>query len=630
MGLFAPVRDYIETLIHPSAQQDALTATRHRAFIAPRLLGSMVALASFPAYLIARGAPSAIELMVFAWLVAPILTAYFLSRTGRYESAHVLSSLALTGLVTVVAVLTGGIASFAAIWLVVVPLEASLSASRRVVATASTFALAAAGLLAFFGLFNLLPVPDAGGHAGFAAVGIVSAALYAAGLALGAEALTRTSFWLRYAEEDRYRLLARNMTDVIIRYGRDGAAQFLSPAAESLLGCRIVELHGHGLFERVHVADRPAYLTALGDAAALGESRSVEFRVRRDRPDADGHPPAQFVWIEMRCRPLEQAAAQSDGPGRREVVAVLRDVTERKQQAQALEDARAEAEGANAAKSRFLATMSHELRTPLNAIIGFSDMLKKESVLMLDAGRRNEYAGLINDSGYHLLGVINGILDMSKIETGNFEIMPEPFAPAQVVAGCCGLLGLRAREAGVELDKIASDDLPEIIADKRALNQILINLLSNAIRFTDRGGKVTISMRAEATAVTFAVEDNGVGIGEEDLARVGEPYFQARTSYDRRHGGTGLGLSIVKGLVRLHGGEMNIRSRVGEGTRVTVRLPLDCERAQPARKVLVEAVANVPSHLPARMTGNLPNNFTTVAMREDAASRRDIRVKQSA
>jgi cell cycle sensor histidine kinase DivJ len=249
---------------------------------------------------------------------------------------------------------------------------------------------------------------------------------------------------------------------------------------------------------------------------------------------------------------------------------------------------------------------------------------------MLDAGRRNEYAGLINDSGYHLLGVINGILDMSKIETGNFEIMPEPFAPAQVVAGCCDLLGLRAREAGVELDKIASDDLPEIIADKRALNQILINLLSNAIRFTDRGGKVTISVRAEATAVTFAVEDNGVGIGDEDLARVGEPYFQARTSYDRRHGGTGLGLSIVKGLVRLHGGEMNIRSRVGEGTRVTVRLPLDCERARPARKVPVEAVANVTSHLPARMTGNLPNNVTTVAMREDAASRRDIRVKQSA
>ena len=118
-----------------------------------------------------------------------------------------------------------------------------------------------------------------------------------------------------------------------------------------------------------------------------------------------------------------------------------------------------------------------------------------------------------------------------------------------------------------------------MIADKRALNQILLNLVSNAIRFSDRGGTVTISARAEAAEISFAVEDNGVGISDEDLARVGEPYFQAGSSYDRRHGGTGLGLSIVKGLVRLHGGELSIRSRVGEGTRVTVRLPLDCERA---------------------------------------------------
>ncbi len=631
MGLFAPVRDYIEALVHPSAHQDALTAARHRSFIAPRLLGSIVALASFPAYLIVRGAPSAIELIVFAWLVAPILTAYFLSRTGRYESAHGLSSLALTGLVTVVAASTGGIASIAAIWLVVVPLEAALSASRRVVAIASTLALAAAGLLVLVGELNLLPASGPSGHAALAALGIVSAALYATGLALGAEALARTSFGLLYAEEDRYRLLARNMTDVITRYGRDGAVLFVSPAAESLFGCHIVDLHGQGLFGRVHVADRPAYLTALGDTAALGESRSVEFRVRSESSDANRHPAGQFVWIEMRCRPLEQATIEVGGHDRREVVAVLRDVTERKRQEQALEDARAEAERANAAKSRFLATMSHELRTPLNAIIGFSEMLTKESTLMLDAGRRNEYAGLINDSGHHLLAVINGILDMSKIETGNFEITPEPFAPAQVIAGCCELLALRTHEAGVQLEKMPTGDLPEMVADKRALNQILLNLLSNAIRFTDRGGKVTIGARAEAGSVTFVVEDNGVGISDEDLARVGEPYFQARASYDRRQGGTGLGLSIVKGLVRLHGGEISIRSRVGEGTRVSVRLPLDCECARPAKKYSPRVAAGVTSYLTAHFPNSVaPHQTSPAKVREEAASRIDIRVKKSA
>jgi two-component system, cell cycle sensor histidine kinase DivJ len=630
VGLFAPLRDYVETLVHPAAQQDALTAARHRAFIAPRLLGSIVALASFPVYLFARGAPSAVELMIFAWLVVPILTAYFLSRTGRYESAHVLSSLALTGLVTAVAVLTGGIVSFAAIWLVIVPLEASLSASRRVVATASTLALGAAGLLVLLATRHLLPAPGASSHEAFAALGIVSAALYAAGLALGAEALARTSFWLLYAEEDRYRLLARNMTDVITRHGGDGAVLFVSPAAESLFGCRTVDLHGHGLFERVQVADRPAYLTALGDAAALAASRSVEFRVRRDVIDAGGQPTTEFVWIEMRCRPLDQAANDAGGE-RREVVAVLRDVTKRKSQQQALENAREEAERANGAKTRFLATMSHELRTPLNAIIGFSDMLKKENLLMLDAARRAEYAVLINDSGHHLLSVVNGILDMSKIETDNFEITPEPFAPGQVIAGCSDMLALRAREAGLQLEKAVPDDLPEMIADKRALNQILLNLLSNAIRFTDRGGKVTIGARAEAATMTFVVEDNGVGISDEDLARVGEPYFQARVSYDRRHSGTGLGLSIVKGLVRLHGGEISIRSRVGDGTRITVRLPLDCERARPAKKRLDRGTVSAMSEVVSRSVGGVATHpASPAALHELPESRADRLVKKSA
>jgi cell cycle sensor histidine kinase DivJ len=616
VGLFAPIRDYVETLIHPSAQQDALTASRHRAFIAPRLLGSVVALAAFPIYLIARGAPTSLELIVFAWLVVPILTAYFLSRTGRYESAHVLSSLALTGLVTAVAAQTGGIVSFAAIWLVVVPLEAALSASRRVVATASTLALAAAGVLVLLGAAHLLPAPDPNSHAALAALGIVSAALYAAGLALGAEALARTSFWLLYAEEDRYRLLARNMTDVIIRHGRDGAALFVSPAGESLFGAGVAELQGHGVFDRVHVADRPAYLSALGDAAALAESRSVEFRARRDGVDADGRAATEFVWIEMRCRPLEQAGIDSGGEGRREVVAVLRDVTERKQQQQALEDARAEAERANAAKSRFLATMSHELRTPLNAIIGFSEMLKKEASLMLDANRRIEYAGLINDSGTHLLAVVNGILDMSKIETGNFEITPEPFDPAQVVASCCDILALRAREAGITLQRVMAEQLPEIVADKRALNQILFNLISNAIRFTDRGGQVSVGARAEAAHVSFVVEDTGVGISDADLARVGEPYFQAGASYDRRHGGTGLGLSIVKGLVRLHGGEFSIRSRVGEGTRITISLPLDCERARPMRRRAQGTVS--PIITPAKPAADAASAAASTAVKKSA------------
>ena len=176
--------------------------------------------------------------------------------------------------------------------------------------------------------------------------------------------------------------------------------------------------------------------------------------------------------------------------------------------------------------------------------------------------------------------MVNGILDMSKIESGNFEITPEPFAPAPVIGTCCDLMALRAREVGIDLVCRVPADLPDIVADKRAIKQILINLLSNAIKFTRRGGKVVVVSEIDGPFVTLAVEDSGVGISEDDLPHVGDPFFQVRTAYDRTHDGTGLGLSIVKGLVELHGGQLVIRSRLGVGTRVAVRLPFDCEKAR--------------------------------------------------
>ena len=562
MSFLTPVWSYVDALVHPAAQQDALTAARHRAFIAPRLLGSLAALASFPVYVVIRGVPTALEVGVFAWLAAPILIVYYLSHTGRYERAHLLSALALTALAALVALCTGGIGSFATVWLVVVPVEAALSASRRIVALATGLALAAAGLLLLLGAGGYLPyaVTSPDQQSTLAALGIVSATLYAAGLALGAELLVRTGASLLHAEEDRHRLLAHSMTDVVIRHGRNGSVLSAPRAAESIVGVQASELLGNGLFDRVHVADRPAYLAALADAASLNEERSLELRIRCGA--------GQFRWVDMRCLPRES------GAGEREVIAVLRDISERKLQDRAIETARAESERADAAKIRFIATMSHELRTPLNAIIGFSDMLTNES-LDLDPRRRLEYAKLINDSGRHLLSVVNGILDVSKIENGNFEITPEPFTPAPAIESCADLLALKAQDAGVELTMRIAPDLPDVAADRRAFNQILINLISNAVKFTPRGGRVTVSARCDGPKLAVTVEDTGVGIGESDLPRLGEAFFQGRASYDRRHDGTGLGLSIVKGLVHLHGGEVDIKSRLGEGTRVTVRLPFE-------------------------------------------------------
>src|SRR6202022_4109131 len=272
------------------------------------------------------------------------------------------------------------------------------------------------------------------------------------------------------------------------------------------------------------------------------------FRVRRDLARGS----VDFIWVEMRCRSLDQEAATSPEA---EVVAVMRDVTDRKIQEQALDLARAPAEQPEAPKTRFRPTMRHELRTPLNAIIGFSEMIVQEDALMLDAARRKEYAQLINDSGQPRLSVINGILDMSKMETGNFEISPEPFAPRAAVINCCSLLALKACENGIDLSTRVLEDLPVMTGDPRAFKQIVLNLVSNAIKFTERGGRVTVS-------------------AADDLKRIGDPFFQAGKTYQRRHEGTGLGLSIVKSLVGMHAGEISVQSKVDEGTTVTVALPL--------------------------------------------------------
>jgi cell cycle sensor histidine kinase DivJ len=589
------IREAIDPLLHPSARCDVLTAARHRAFMGPRLIGSLVAFAAFPLYLVLRGAPTVLEVITFAWLIAPILLSYFLSRTGRYESAQMLSSMALAGLVMTIAIPTGGIVSFAAVWVVVIPFEAALSASRRLVTFATMLAaicIAALIGVTYSGLVPAVTVsPLAQGV--FTAFAIVSATVYSACLAFSAESLTRTGVALLYQEEDRYDLLARNMSDVISRHNRNGAVQFISPAAEALLGTQPGMLLGHGLFDRVHVADRPAYLTALSDAARGQDEFSVEFRLRRDCGRSERSRPAavEFIWVEMRCRTLDAAAPDS------EVVAVMRDVTDRKMQEQALEAARAETARADAAKSRFLATMSHELRTPLNAIIGFSEMIVQEDVLRIEAAKRREYAQLINDSGQHLLSVVNGILDMSKMEAGNFEISPEPFAPRPALVNCCNLLALKARENGIDLVTRAPERLPEINGDPRAFRQIVINLVSNAIKFTERGGTVTVSADIEGARLMLRVADNGVGIDADDLKRIGDPFFQAGKTYQRRHEGTGLGLSIVKSLVELHGGDMTVQSRIDEGTTITIALPVD---ASPRRTdnvaTLIPAPRSIATH----------------------------------
>ena len=170
--------------------------------------------------------------------------------------------------------------------------------------------------------------------------------------------------------------------------------------------------------------------------------------------------------------------------------------------------------------------------------------------------------------------MVNGILDVSRIESGNFAIHPEPFSLVPLIESCRDMMALKAEQAGVALELDLAAGLPELVADKRAIRQVVINLLSNAVKFSARGGSVAVVARRERGELVFSVTDTGIGIADSDIAQLGKPFFQVRSSYDRPYEGTGLGLSVVKGLVELHGGWVEFVSRVGEGTSVRVHVPL--------------------------------------------------------
>jgi two-component system, cell cycle sensor histidine kinase DivJ len=579
-----PIRDFLDALVHPSARHDPVTAERHVAFMAPRLCGSLLALGTFPVVLAVHGVPNAVEFLVLAWMIVPIAIACFLSRTGRYDAAQGLSAFALTCVVTLVAAGSGGMHSFAAIWLVLIPLEAALSGSRRAVVTAALLAVGGAGLLVVAGAwFGLQPgVEHSSGL--LMALGTLSALVYATGIALGADGVALWKLVKLGHDAEQQRLSPFAATDVITHHSHGGRIVYASENAQAVLGAPAADLFGYGLFDRIHIADRPAYLRALSEAAATGDTCEIEFRLRQPTE-------ATYIWIEMRCRPWDGRPAATSP----EVIAVMRDVTERKARQDALVAARAEAERANAAKSRFLASIGHELRTPLNAIIGFSDMLHDEAGPAVESARRLEYARIISQSGHHLLAVVNDILDMSRLESGHFELFPEPFALAAVIAGCADMLARGAQADGVALTIDVPADLPGIVADRRAVTQILINLIANAVKFTGHGGTVTVSARIDGERVRIEVADTGIGMAPDDLARIGHPFLQARGACSHvrgarfeahdalQRGGAGLGLSIVKGLVDLHGGDLEAASEEGNGTRMVVRLPVDCERTAAER-----------------------------------------------
>ena len=302
----------------------------------------------------------------------------------------------------------------------------------------------------------------------------------------------------------------------------------------------------------------------------LAPAERDQWLVRRLAQHADPGEPFELQLADGRWIRVSERRTAAGG-----FVGVRTDITEQKRREEALMAAKEEAEMANRAKTEFLATMSHELRTPLNAIIGFSEIMEGQILGPIGSPQYAGYAKAIRESGHHLLSIICDILDIARVESGRIELHEEAVDLRDVLRSTIRLMRERASNSDVDLTSEAPDDLPEIFADARLTKQALINLLSNAVKFTPKGGSVSASIATRDGGVAIEVRDTGIGIAEEDLGRVIEPFVQLESALSRKHDGTGLGLPLVNSIAELHGGTFVLRSAPLQGTIATIWFPPD-------------------------------------------------------
>ena len=586
-------------LVHVGARASELDRGRHERFIREKLVLISLVLAALPLGLAFQGVPSPTEAALFALTLMPLAAALLVARSGCLAAAQAVAAAGEIAIALLLAAVAGAAAAFG--WLILASIEMALASDRTLLRRAAVILIPAAGAIV------ALDGVAAGGHAADASARAAFCAFAVAMLAGWRLVEAGRDDRRGSAAAARATALTEALGDPVAVFDAGGALIEGVAGCEALLGTGPGELAGRAFFDLVNVADRPAFLKLLGDAVHQGGPQSGTVRLRTASLDQNpaGYGEPRHVTAEVRAR----AAG-------REVVAVLRDVTEARRREAEIDEAQRSIDAALRAKDHFLANMSHELRTPLNAIIGFSEMLGSRTMSPSDPAKQREYAGIIHQSGQHLLSVVNSILDMSKIQSGTFALLPEPFAVLPLAEQCCEVVRLQAQNGRIEIVRDVPGDLEEIVADRRACQQILINLLSNAVKFTPECGRVTLRVRPEGTALRISVGDTGIGIGEADLARLGDAFFQAGSSLSRPFEGTGLGLSVVRGLVGLHGGTISIESELGKGTGVTVRLPLDCRVALGAPSATIETIPRRSSTDPASLF--------------DTRRASDTRMKQSA
>jgi len=572
----SPYKSCVDAALHGRIAGRPVEEMRHRAFVIARLALSACILLSAPLLLYFHGAPTNAACVIFLLAQTPLVAVVVLSRTGDLRIARSLSIGGWLAMATAIHALAPGYDAFSVMLLLVALVEAALSPEVGAAIVIEVVAVAALALIA--GLNLPAPHDLLREHSATALLLAAPLLLYIAALVFGAVRVEKIRARSEARNDNDLALLTGAVGDILLRLDRAGVVTAVVGDSHRMFDLSRRDLIGREFFQRIHVADRPAFLKGVADAfdGAAPTTTVIRVQVGVIQDPAKRFAEPAFSHFEARMR-RAQWRLEHGAPDAL-VLCVLRDANGAIETDIAVAAAQAAAERANKRNVRVLANVSHELRTPLNAIIGFSEILATHETAPSEPAKQREYASIISDSGHHLLQIVNSIMDMSKIESGAMQITPEPLLLQALADQCCDMMKVTADRSGVALARDYADSLREIVADKRACRQVLINLLSNAVKFTPRGGAVKLLLQTDEHQALIVVSDNGVGIPADDLARLGDPFFQARGAHDSRREGTGLGLSVVRGLVGLHGGSIAIESGPRAGTAVSVRLPLDCRR----------------------------------------------------
>ena len=494
----------------------------------------------------------------------PLIVASVLSGTGSRPAAGGAALLLSAAAIAALSGSSGGMFSPFAAWAGVVPLAAALSGRTWRWLAAGL----AAGLAACFPAILLAtPAPAAPGMLLAAGLPLAVAAAYAlARLSIAVEQRLRERAAAQEAGAHAVAAPLDRLAGLVTVHDLKG--NVLEVHGTDAAACRqwLRQPMGRGFYQQIHVADRLAFMQAIDRIRQGDGNASVALRMHDLKPEG---PADRLVHLET------DLAAIAGPDGTPLILAQSRDVTSRSAAAAGLGQRAEAAERANVAKTRFLTAITHEFRTPLNAILGFSEVLAEEHFGTFESEKQREYVGLIRQSGDHLLSLVNSMLDMSRIEAGRYELSLETFSVADAVGRCESMLALQAGRRGVFLTSRVSRGCGEVTADRRAISQILINLVANAIKFTEKGGVVTIDAERHGDRLRLSVSDTGIGIAAENIEMIGQPFMRLEAGPVCKGEGTGLGLSLVKGLVALHGGAFAISSVLGEGTVVRVEIPAD-------------------------------------------------------